>query len=89
MGALITGFLGGFVALGLSRLKVPNWLKPVMPVVLIPLVASFVTGGLMFIVLGTPIKALMDALTAGLTHLADSGNQIGILGNISIIPNYS
>lgn len=74
LGALITGFLGGFVALGLSRLKVPNWLKPVMPVVLIPLVASFVTGGLMFIVLGAPIKALMDALTAGLTQLADSGN---------------
>lgn len=79
LGALITGFLAGFVALWLSNLKVPNWMKPVMPVVITPLVASFVTGGLMIIILGAPIKALMDSLNGGLTNLAATGS-LAIVG---------
>lgn len=78
LGGLITGFLAGFVALWLSRLKVAGWFRPMMPVVVIPLIATFVTGGLMLVILGGPLKALMDSLNAWLTGL--SGGSVILLG---------
>ncbi|PRY18419.1 PTS fructose transporter subunit IIC [Kineococcus rhizosphaerae] len=80
LGGLVAGFLGGFVALGLARLKVPNAVRGVMPVVVIPLVATFITAGAMLVVLGHPLKWLMDELTAGLNSL--SGGGIVLLGVI-------
>jgi len=80
LGGLVAGFLGGFVALFLARLKVPNAVRGVMPVVVIPLVATFVTAGIMLVVLGHPLKWLMDELTAGLNSLSGSG--IVLLGVI-------
>ncbi|MEG0028457.1 MAG: PTS fructose transporter subunit IIC, partial [Aurantimicrobium sp.] len=77
LGGLITGFLGGFVALWLSRIKLPNWLRPLMPVVVIPLVATFITAGLMLVILGGPLKALMTALNDWLTGLS-GGSLIGL-----------
>ena len=69
LGGLITGFLAGFIALWLSRWKVGSWFRPMMPVVVIPLIATFITGGLMLVLLGGPLKALMDALNTWLTGL--------------------
>ena len=80
LGGLVAGFLGGFVALGLARLKVPNSVRGVMPVVVIPLIATFVTAGAMLVVLGHPLKWLMDELTLGLNSLSGSG--IVLLGVI-------
>jgi fructose PTS system EIIBC or EIIC component len=77
LGGLITGFLGGFVALWLSRIKLPNWLRPLMPVVVIPLVATFITAGLMLVVLGGPLKSLMTALNEWLTGLS-GGSLVGL-----------
>ncbi len=78
LGGLITGFLAGFVALWISRWKVPGWVRPVMPVVVIPLLATLVTGGLMLVLLGAPLKALMDGLSTWLTGL--SGGSLALLG---------
>ncbi|WP_432509020.1 PTS fructose transporter subunit IIC [Kineococcus auxinigenes] len=80
LGGLAAGFLGGFVALGLARLKVPNAVRGIMPVVVIPLVATIVTGFVMLVVLGRPLKWLMDSLTTGLNSLSGSG--IVLLGVI-------
>jgi len=78
LGGLITGFLAGFLALWISRWKVPSWFRPMMPVIIIPLLASFITGGLMFIILGGPIASLMTALNDWLTGL--SGGSIIAVG---------
>ncbi|WP_432497652.1 PTS fructose transporter subunit IIC [Kineococcus gypseus] len=78
LGGLAAGFLAGFVALGLARLKVPNSVRGVMPVVVIPLVATFVTGFVMFVVLGRPLRWLMEALTDGLNSM--SGTSAVLLG---------
>ncbi|WP_369070483.1 PTS fructose transporter subunit IIC [Kineococcus terrestris] len=80
LGGLVAGFLGGFVALWLARRKVPNAVRGVMPVVVIPLVATLVTAGLMLAVLGRPLAWLMDSLTNGLNSLSGSG--IVLLGVI-------
>ena len=80
LGGLATGFIGGFIALYLSRLKVPKSVRGVMPVVVIPLVATFLTGLIMLIILGKPIKWLMDSLSSAL--LGMTGTAAIALGAI-------
>ena len=82
LGGIVGGLLAGYVALLIGRLAVPRWLRSLMPVVIIPLVASIVASGLMFLVLGGPIAALTDGLNnwlSGLTGTAAIGLGI-ILG---------
>jgi PTS system fructose-specific IIC component len=69
LGGLATGFIGGFIALYLSRLKVPKSVRGVMPVVVIPLVATFLTGLIMLVIIGKPIKWLMDSLSDALLSM--------------------
>lgn len=80
LGGIAAGFLGGFVALWLARRAVPKAVRGVMPVVVIPLVATLVTGAIMLVVLGRPLKALSDGLTSWLNGL--SGANLVVLGII-------
>jgi PTS system fructose-specific IIC component len=80
LGGIASGFIGGFVALWISRWKVPKGVRGVMPVVVIPLISVFVTGFMMIIVLGRPLKALTDALTSWLNGL--TGANLILLGVI-------
>ncbi len=80
LGGLAAGFLAGFLALWISRWPVPKGIRGVMPVVVIPLLATLVTGGLMLVVLGRPIAALMDGLSSWLGGL--SGQTAIVLGII-------
>ncbi len=73
LGGLVGGLLAGFIAWAIGRLNVPRWLRGLMPVVIIPLVASIVASGLMIVVLGGPIAGLTLALNdflAGLTGVS-------------------
>ncbi|WP_434812074.1 PTS fructose transporter subunit IIABC [Microbacterium sp. bgisy189] len=78
IGGIVGGLLAGFIAWWLGTLNAPRWLRGLMPVVIIPLVGSIVASGLMILFLGRPIAALMEALTAGLTSLTESG--AGLIG---------
>jgi PTS system fructose-specific IIC component len=69
LGGLVGGLLAGGVAYGLGRLNVPRWLRGLMPVVIIPLIGSIVASGLMILVLGGPIAALMGGLNTWLSSL--------------------
>jgi PTS system fructose-specific IIC component len=80
IGGLVGGILAGWVALMFARLDVPRWLRGLMPVVIIPLVASIVASGLMIVVLGGPIAALSTALNDWLAGL--SGAAAVVLGLI-------
>ena len=80
LGGIVAGLLGGFVALWISRWKVPAGLRSIMPVVVIPLLATFITGALMVIVLGKPLKAVFDAMTEWLNGM--SGTSAILLGII-------
>lgn len=70
LGGIVGGLLAGAVAMWIGRLSVPRWLRGLMPVVIIPLVASIVASGLMVILLGGPIAALTTGLNAWLTSLS-------------------
>ncbi len=80
LGAILGGFIAGFVALWISRWPVANWIKPIMPVVVNPLLSSLITGLAMVLVLKAPIAALVNGLTSWLNGL--SGGALAILGLI-------
>jgi len=80
LGAIIGGLTGGFIARWMSQLNVPKAIRGVMPVVIIPLVATFLNGVLMLTVLGKPLAAVQSALTEWLAGL--SGANAILLGAI-------
>ena len=80
LGAILGGLLAGFLALWISRWKVASWIRPLMPVVIIPLLASIVTGFVMVLVLKAPVGALVTGLTNWLGSL--SGGSMIVLGII-------
>lgn len=72
LGGLVAGLLAGAVVMAIQRVKVPPTLRGIMPVLVIPLIASAVVGFLMFIVVGKPIASLQKALTDWLNGLSGS-----------------
>lgn len=76
IGGMIGGLLAGFVAWWLGSLPVPRWLRGLMPVAIIPLLASIVASGLMVLFLGRPIATLMEGLNAWLTELAGTSGIV-------------
>ena len=80
IGGIVGGLIAGFTALWISKIEVPRWLRGLMPVVIIPLVASLVVGLLMFMLLGRPLAAI----TSGLTHWLNglTGSSVILLGVI-------
>ena len=80
LGGIAGGLLAGVAAASFARLNVPRWLRSLMPVVIIPLVASIVASGLMFLVLGAPIAWVSASLNTWLTGM--SGAAAILLGLI-------
>ncbi|HBK68113.1 MAG TPA: PTS fructose transporter subunit IIBC [Firmicutes bacterium] len=78
LGGIIGGLLAGYLALWIKNWPVPKALAKLMPVLIIPLLCSGIVGLLMVIVIGTPIKSLMDGLSAWLRGLS-TGSYV-ILG---------
>ena len=69
LGGLVGGLLAGAAAMWLGRLRPPRWLAGLMPVVIIPLLASLFSSGLLLLILGAPIATLMTSLTDWLNSL--------------------
>lgn len=73
LGGLVAGLLAGAVVFWIKKLRVPSYLRPVMPILVIPVVSSLVVGVVMYRLLGGPIKELMALLTAWLATIG-TGN---------------
>ncbi|ANY72725.1 PTS mannose transporter subunit IIABC [Paenibacillus ihbetae] len=69
IGGIIAGFLAGYAALAIKRLKVPRSLQPIMPIIVIPVLASLVVGLIFVFVIGAPVADLFEALTAWLAGM--------------------
>ncbi|WP_404433409.1 fructose-specific PTS transporter subunit EIIC [Microbacterium lacus] len=76
IGGIVGGLLAGFIAWWVGSWSVPRWLRGLMPVVIIPLLASIVASGLMILFFGRPIASLMEAMSAGLNNLAGTAGII-------------
>lgn len=69
LGGIIAGFLAGYVAKAIStKLRLPQSMEALKPILIIPLVASLIVGLIMIYVVGTPVAKIM----AGLTHWLQS-----------------
>ncbi|MFJ6027357.1 fructose-specific PTS transporter subunit EIIC [Pseudarthrobacter sp. NPDC092424] len=80
LGGIVGGLLAGYVAHLIGTWQVPRWLRGLMPVVIIPLLASIVASGLMFLVLGGPIAGITAGLNGWLSGM--TGASAIILGVI-------
>lgn len=78
LGGMIAGLLAGYFVAWMKSWKVPQLLKGLMPVLIIPLISTLVVGLLMFYVIGPPAKALNEGMSAFLTNLG-TGSAI-VLG---------
>lgn len=78
IGGILSGLLAGIVVFYLKKIKLPSSLRSLMPIFVIPLLGTFIVGGLMYWVIGQPIASMMTALTSWLTSLG-TGNLV-ILG---------
>jgi fructose-specific phosphotransferase system IIC component len=59
----------------IKKVKVPIYFRPVMPILVIPVVASLVVGFVMYRFLGVPIRDLMTAMSAWL-QVMGTGNRV-------------
>ncbi|GAA5233256.1 PTS fructose transporter subunit IIBC [Verticiella sediminum] len=73
IGGIVAGFIAGYSARAISRhLKLPQSLEALKPILIIPLVASLVTGLLMIYVVGKPVAGVLEGLTRFLDTMGTS-----------------
>ncbi|MBK3845227.1 PTS fructose-like transporter subunit IIB [Stutzerimonas xanthomarina] len=69
IGGIIAGFVAGYAAKAVSRwIPLPASIESLKPILIIPLLASLVTGLVMIYIVGTPVAKLL----AGLTDFLDT-----------------
>jgi len=77
LGGIIAGFLAGYTAKFVAdKFPLPDSMAALKPILIIPLIASLVTGLVMIYVVGTPVAAIMASLTE---FLASMGSANAVL----------
>lgn len=75
LGGLVAGLIAGWLVMYLKKIKVPPYIRPIMPILVIPVVSSLIVGFIMYKVIGYPIKDIMIGMTAWLNTMGQ-GNKI-------------
>jgi PTS system fructose-specific IIC component len=78
IGAIVTGFLAGYLVLWIKKVKVPRFAQPIMPIIVIPVVATTALGLFFVYVIGEPISWVFTHLTDWLGGL--TGTSAVLLG---------
>ncbi|WP_326667783.1 fructose-specific PTS transporter subunit EIIC [Streptomyces canus] len=80
IGAIVTGFLAGYLVLWIKKVKVPKFVQPIMPIIVIPIVATTALGLFFIYVIGKPISWVFEHLTDWLSGM--TGTSAILLGGI-------
>ncbi|MFL5996023.1 MAG: fructose-specific PTS transporter subunit EIIC [Streptomyces sp.] len=80
IGAIVTGFLAGYLVLWIKKVKVPKFVQPIMPIIVIPIVATTALGLFFIYVIGKPISWVFEHLTDWLGGM--TGTSAILLGAI-------
>ncbi|MFJ9105043.1 fructose-specific PTS transporter subunit EIIC [Streptomyces sp. NPDC102405] len=80
IGAIVTGFLAGYLVLWIKKVKVPKFVRPIMPIIVIPIVATTALGLFFIYVIGKPISWVFEHLTDWLSGM--TGTSAILLGAI-------
>jgi fructose PTS system EIIBC or EIIC component len=79
LGGIAAGFVAGYTARVLNeRIRLPKNLEGLKPVLILPLLATAITGLLMIYMIGVPVAALLAALTGWLKGM--QGTSALVLG---------
>ncbi|MDO4289120.1 MAG: fructose-specific PTS transporter subunit EIIC [Eubacterium sp.] len=78
IGALLAGFVAGYLVLGLRKLfdKLPDSLEGIKPTLLYPFFGLLIMGALMVFVINPPVAALNTAMTNGLNSMGESSKVV-------------
>ncbi len=85
LGGINAGFIAGYAAKLLSsKVKLPQSMEALKPILIIPLVASLITGLLMIYVVGKPVAGIMSGLTSWLANMGTANAVLlgAILGGM-------
>ncbi|MEV8629898.1 fructose-specific PTS transporter subunit EIIC [Streptomyces sp. NPDC051079] len=80
IGAIVTGFLAGYLVLWIKKVRVPRFVRPIMPIIVIPIVATTALGLFFVYVIGQPISWVFEHLTGWLGGM--TGTSAVLLGAI-------
>lgn len=80
IGAIVTGFLAGYLVQWIKKVEVPKFVRPIMPIIVIPIVATTALGLFFIYVIGRPISWVFTHLTGWLGGM--TGSSAILLGAI-------
>jgi PTS system fructose-specific IIC component len=78
LGALVAGLLAGYVARWIKGWSVPDYVTPMMPVLIVPVLTMAILSPLVIFVLGVPVAIANAALTGFLQSM--QGGQAVLVG---------
>lgn len=76
LGGIIAGFLAGYVALAIKKVKVPKAIQPIMPIIIIPVLASLIVGLAFVFLIGAPVAGVFEGLTAWLAGMQGTSSLL-------------
>ncbi|WP_412989147.1 PTS fructose transporter subunit IIC [Pediococcus siamensis] len=80
IGAIVVGFAAGYLVKWFNSWKVPQSIRPVMPIFVIPLLGTGIITAGFILILGAPISWLMTNLESLLNFLSKSPSTSIVLG---------
>lgn len=85
LGAIIVGFIAGFIINLLKKIKLPDSMKSLGSIFIYPLIGTFIVCGIVMWGIGIPIAAMMTSMNAWLASMAGSGKVAlgAILGGMT------
>lgn len=75
LGALAAGLMAGYLVQGIKKIPTHKLVKPIMPILIIPVLSAVAVGGLMLLVIGPPIAEAMGGLNDWLLTM-QTGNKV-------------
>ena len=80
LGGILAGFIAGYTVKALKKIKLPTAYKALGNIFIYPLVGTLVSGGVIVFLLGQPIAAFMNWMTAALNGMSGAAKApLGML----------
>ncbi|RRV27431.1 PTS fructose transporter subunit IIBC [Pseudomonas sp. o96-267] len=73
IGGIVAGFIAGYSAKAIARwVRLPDSLEALKPILIIPLLASLITGLVMIYIIGSPVADVLQSLTQFLDSMGST-----------------
>lgn len=82
IGAIAVAFIVGYMVKALKKIKWPKVVQPIVPIMIIPTIATLIISVLVLYVIGAPISFGMEAMYSGLTTLNEQTGTTILVGAV-------